>query len=164
MKLYEIPAALRALEAQIEEAEGVLTPELEAELEAVQGEFERKAEWIAMLIREAKLEAEKWKAEEERVQNRRRALERRAEHLNRYLHMGMTAMDQDKVKGEMLTVSLQRNSQPTIAYEGSPDGLPDVYKRVRVEMDAQALREAYKAGQELPDGVSVHFGTHLRIR
>jgi hypothetical protein len=164
MKLYEIPAALRTLEAQIEEAEGLLTPELEAQLDALSEEFESKAEYIAMLIREAKLEADKWRAEEERVSNRRRSLDRRAEGLTRYLHTHMTAMGKDKIPGQLLTLALQRNSQPTVAFDREAHWLPEEYRRVKFEMDAKRLREDYEAGKPLPEGVTIHHGTHVRIR
>jgi hypothetical protein len=164
MKLYEIPAALRALEDKIEEAEGLLTPELEAELDGLTEEFDRKAEYIAMLIREAKLEAEKWKAEEDRVAARRRSLERRAEGLTRYVHEAMTAMGKEKIEGDLLTVAIQRNSMPTLMFEIDPMTLPEELCRVKVEINAAAIREAHKAGQTLPEGVEIHYGTHVRIR
>jgi hypothetical protein len=164
MKLYQIPQALRALEEQIEEAEGVLTPEMEAELDALGEQFDKKAEYIAMLIREAKLQAEAWKAEEERVSTRRRTLERRAEHLTRYVHQAMTAAGVTKIKGELLSLGIQRNGQPSVSYEGDPSTLPPTFQRVRIEMDGTRVREAIKAGEELPEGVQVHHGTHLRIR
>ena len=164
MKLYEIPMALRQLETKIEEAEGLLTPELEAELDALGEEFDRKTEFVAMLIREAKLEAEKWKAEEDRVSSRRRSLERRAEGLTRYLHEQMTAMGRDKVPGDLLTVAIQRNSQPTVSFDREPHWLPEEYRRVEFRMDAKRLREDYEAGKPLPEGVIIHHGTHVRIR
>jgi hypothetical protein len=164
MKLYEIPMAWRHLEDQIEEAEGVLTPELEAELDALGEEFDRKAEYIAMLVREAKLEAEKWKAEEERVANRRRSLERRAEGLTRYLHDQMTAMGKQKIEGGLLTVGIQKNGSPGVMYEGDIMDLPEHFRRVKIEINAAAIREAAKAGEALPAGVEVYHGTHVRIR
>jgi hypothetical protein len=164
MKLYEIPAALRQLENKIEEAEGLLTPELEAELDALGEEFDRKAEFVAMLIREAKLEADKWKAEEERVSSRRRSLDRRAEGLTRYLHEQMTAMGRDKIPGDLLTVAIQRNSQPTVSFDREPHWLPEEYRRVEFRMDAKKIREDHEAGKPLPEGIHIHHGTHVRIR
>jgi hypothetical protein len=164
MKLYEIPAALRALEDKIEEAEGLLTPELEAELDGLTEEFDRKAEYIAMLIREAKLEAEKWRAEEDRVAARRRSLERRAEGLTRYVHEAMVAMGRDKIAGDLLTVAIQRNGSASVGFEGDPMSLPEEFRRVQVSINGRALAEAYKAGQALPEGVEINHGTHVRIR
>lgn len=164
MKLYEIPVALRALEEKIEEAEGVLTPEMETELDGLAEEFERKAEYIAMLIREAKLEAEKWKAEEDRVAARRRSLARRAEGLTRYLHDAMSAMGKTKIKGELLSLGIQKNGAASVVYEGDPAALPEQFRRVKIDMDSVAIREAAKAGEPLPEGVEVVHGTHLRIR
>jgi hypothetical protein len=164
MKLYEIPADLRQLETKIEDAEGLLTPELEAELDALGEEFDRKAEFVAMLIREAKLESDKWKAEEDRVSSRRRSLDRRAEGLTRYLHTQMTAMGKDKIPGDLLTVAIQRNAQPTIAFEGDPATLPTRFRRFRIEVDTMEVKQALKEGQELPEGIHIHHGTHVRIR
>ena len=164
MKLYEMPAAMRALEDKIEQAEGVLTPELEAELDALGEEFDRKAEYIAMLIREAKLEAEKWRIEEERVSARRMSLERRAQSLTAYVHSQMQAMGRQKVDGKLLSVSLQQNSTPSIVYEQLPADLPERYKRVRVEVNGRAIIDAYKAGQPIPEGITIYHGTHVRIR
>jgi len=168
MKLYEIPHAIRAIEAMIEEAEGELTPETEALLTQHEAEFERKAEWIALMIREAMADAASVKAEEDRVVellgNRRRAFERRAHDLKRYLHDCMAAKGCDKIKGELVSLGIQRNSVPTIVVEVAPEALPERFRRVRVESDGTALRDAFKAGEELPAGVTAEYGTHLRIR
>jgi hypothetical protein len=164
MKLYEIPTALRQIEELIEEADGVLTPELEAALDGLTEEFDSKAEYIAMLIRESKLEAEAWKAEEERVATRRRVLERRSTDLTHYLHSCMKAAGRDKIKGSKLAIAVQRNGVPSIRYDGDVMALPETFRRVKVEVDTLALRAAYKAGEELPAGVTAEVGTHIRIR
>jgi vacuolar-type H+-ATPase subunit E/Vma4 len=164
MRLYEIPHAIRAIEAMIEEAEGELTPETEALLTQHESEFERKAEWIALLAREAIAEAGAIKAEEDRLNARRRTLERRADGLKRYLHECMTAANVSKIKGDLATLGIQRNSVPTIVVEVAPEALPERFRRVRVESDGTALRDAFKAGEKLPAGVTAEYGTHLRIR
>jgi Skp family chaperone for outer membrane proteins len=164
MRLYEIPAAYRAIEAQIEELEGELPEDLEAKLDELDEEFERKVEFLAMLAREAKLEAEAWKQEEDRVQARRRALEARQKRLQDYVQAAMVATGRPKVSGSKLTVAIQKNSVPTVRVDLDPTQLPPEFQRVRVEADNAAIRDAAKAGAELPDGVMVEYGSHLRIR
>jgi hypothetical protein len=168
MRLYELPHAIRAIEAMIEEAEGELTPETEALLTQHEAEFERKAEWIALMIREALADAASVKAEEDRVAellgNRRRAFERRADGLKRYLHDCMTAMSRHKIKGELVSLGIQRNSAPSLTVGVDPQLLPKRFQRVVTSPDSRALAEAHKAGETLPAGVTAEYGTHLRIR
>lgn len=164
MKLYEIPAALRTLEDRIEENDGVLTPEMEAELDGLVEAFDSKVEYIAMLVREAQLEATKWKAEEDRVSARRRSLERRAEGLRRYIHTALESSGRAKVQGDKLTVAVQKNGVPSVMIDGSPEHLPEEFRRVKIEPDTTAIRDAWKAGRVMPEGVEVYVGTHVRIR
>jgi hypothetical protein len=164
MKLYEIPAALRAIEAQIEEAEGELTPEAEVALDALPLEFARKAEYIALMAREALGAAEAPKAEAERLTARAKAHANRAERLKAYLHRCMTEMGETKIAGELATVAVQRNGTPSVIVECDPTALPEQYRKVTVTADTLGLRWAYRNGDQLPEGVRVEVGTHLRIR
>lgn len=164
MKLYEIPAALRIIEAQIAEADGELTPELEAALDGLDLEFARKAEYIALMVREALGAAEAPKAEAERLTARAKAHVNRAERLKTYLHRCMEDMGQTKMIGELTTVAIQKNGTPSVIVEIDAGQLPEQYRKVTVTADTLGLRWAYRNGDQLPEGVRVEVGTHLRIR
>ena len=53
LKLYDIPERIRELEERIMDAGGELTPEVEAEMDALDEAFERKVEYIALLDRKS---------------------------------------------------------------------------------------------------------------
>lgn len=164
MKLYEIPAEIRLIEDMIAEAEGVITPETEARLEQLELEFRKKAEYLALLIREAQTEVEAYKIEETRLKERRQAAENRADRMKAYLHAQMTAMGETKIHGKLATVSVVGNSRPSVSWTGDwPPPAP--YQRIKVELDTQAVLDHMKiSGGKPPVGAKIEVGTHLRIR
>ena len=163
MKLYEIPSELRAIEAQIAEMEGELTAELEEQLDSLQAEFDRKVEWLALMIREAEAEAAAFKLEEQRLGERRKAADNRAKRLKFYVHEQMQRMQVGKVAGELATISLVANSRPSVRWEEGVD-IPDEFCRIKRELDTNAVLLHVGIHGEPPAGASVVTGSHLRIR
>lgn len=163
MRLYELPDAIRLVEQAIADNEGELTPEMEAQLDALEGEMERKVEYLAMLAREAKAEAAAVKQEEDRLKARRSAASNREAGIKRYLDHCLRKAGIDRVEGALVKIRIQQNSQPSVIYDGDPNDLPPQYQRVTVVPDVAALKADHDAGAELPDGVFVAFGSHLRI-
>jgi len=163
MKLYEIPSELRVIEAQIADADGELTPELEAALDALETQFEEKAEYLALLIREAQVEADAYKAEETRLRDRRRAAENRADRLKRYVHEQMQRMGKDKVRGQLASLSVVANSRPSVVWAEGVE-IPDAFSRIKRELDANAVLTHVGIYGEPPEGATLVQGTHLRVR
>lgn len=163
LTLYDIPARYRELEEQIIEADGELTPEVEAELDSLQDAFERKAEYIALLSREARAEAKAVKEEEDRLKARRTAAENRESRLKDYLQACLTRAGVDRVEGDRIKARIQDNSRPSIRWMGEEDAIPEPFKRVRVDLDGSAAYETWKDGEPLPEGFVVETGRHLRI-
>jgi len=163
MKLYEIPSELRVIEAQIADADGELTPELEAALDALKTEFDQKAEYLALLIREAQVEAEAYKAEETRLRDRRRAAENRADRLKRYVHEQMQRISKDKVRGQLASLSVVANSRPSVIWDEGTE-IPDEFARVKRELDANAVLVHVGIHGQPPKGATLVQGTHLRVR
>ena len=87
MKLYEITEQLRQLMAM----DDVPPEQLQDTLDMVNDEFEAKAENIAMLIREMVLDAEGYKAEIDRLSDRKKSLDNKVESLKDYLRVNMQA-------------------------------------------------------------------------
>ena len=164
LTLYDLPDAIREIEDEIIEAEGELTPEIEARLDALGEEFERKAEYIALLSREAKAEAKAVKQEEDRLKARRTAAENRERRLKDYLHACMTRMGIPKIDGDRAKVAIQKNGRPSITWMGEEDAIPDAFRRVTVSVDGTAVYNEWRAGSELPEGFEVEVGTHVRVR
>jgi hypothetical protein len=163
LKLYELPDAIREVEAAIIEAEGEITDEIADRLDHLEGEFERKAEYIALLSREAKAEAKAVKQEEDRLAARRRAAENRERRLKDYLLFSMRKLGVERVEGDRAKVRVQANTRPSIEWVGDEDAIPEPFKRIRVDLDGRAAYDAWKAGAELPEGFRVEVGSHVRV-
>ena len=163
LRLYELPDAIREIESEIIEAEGEITDEIADRLDHLEGEFERKAEYLALLSREARAEAAAVKQEEDRLKARRTAAENRERRLKDYLLFAMRKLGVERVEGDRAKVRVQANTRPSITWVGEEDAIPDPFKRVRVDLDGRAAYEAWKAGGELPEGFRVETGQHARV-
>lgn len=163
MKLYEIPEEMRALEAQIADAEGELTPEIEERLEQLSAKFADVAEYIALLVREASAEAEAIKVEEQRLRDRRKAVENRADRLRNYIHEQMQIVGTQRIHGNMVTLTIQRNSRPSVRWTEGED-IPEAFVRIKRELDSRLVLDHIAMFGETPKGAIVEQGSHLRIR
>lgn len=161
-RLYELPGLYYEVGRAIDEADGEVTPEIEGVLAALDATLEDKADGIASLAAEADAEAAYFDAELDRLRKRRDVATRRKESLKSYLHRTLMALGRDKVKGLRFTVRVQRNSAPSIRWTRDIDTLPEAFRRISVDVDGTAAREAWKEGA-LPDGFEAVVGTHLRI-
>lgn len=175
--LYERTAALQIIEEWISENEesilaagGEMPPELEALLNAAELDFKEKVERVALFVRELAATAKAIGEEEKRIASRRKAKEAAAERLEEYLRRNMEAVGQTRIEGLLCTVAVQANPPSVLC--ANPEALYDdwaglLVKRVetvtyQIER-AEVLRRA-KEGLELPDGLAVVHGSHLRIR
>jgi hypothetical protein len=163
LTLYDLPDAIRAVEERIIEAEGEITPEIEEQLDHLEGAFERKVEYLALLSREAKAEAAAVKQEEDRLKARRTAAENRERRLKDYLHASMRRLGVDRIEGDRAKVRVQDNTRPSITWVGEDDAIPEGFKRVTVSVDSTAAYDQWKAESELPEGFRVEVGSHVRV-
>ena len=170
LRLYELPGAIREIEYAIIEADGEITDEIADRLDHLEGEFERKAEYLALLSREAKAEAAAVKQEEDRLKARRTAAENRERRIKDYLLACMTRLGVDRIEGDRAKVRVQDNSRPSITWMGAADDIPDAFRRVSVSVDGTAAYDAWRSAPEderdraLPEGFRVEVGTHVRVR
>ena len=162
MKLYEIPVEYRRLLDSVDES-GEITPEIEAGLNALETSLEIKADAIASLIKEADAEARAFATEAERLTDRRRAAENRADHLKQYLLSAMDSLDIAKLKTPRFSLGIQKASRPSIRWTGSVDKAPAAFVRTITSIDGTAAYEAYKA-KALPEGFEVSTSYFLAIR
>lgn len=161
LRLYEIPAALAALDARVEDADGELSPELEAEFDALIGSLEDRAAAVAALAVQHERTADAVAAEADRL-GRLAGLHRRAgTRLKRYLRDQLVAANCPRLDAGPFRLRVQANPA-AIRWEGDPDTIPGPYRRVRVELDGDAARRALAAGT-LPEAFIVTRGSHLRI-
>jgi hypothetical protein len=161
LKLYEIPAAFAALDARLEDAGGELTPELAAELDALEGTLEARAEALAALIQQHQLTADAFRAEALRLAAAQAAHANAAGRLRDYLRAHLEVMGRPRLDAGAFRLRVRANPA-AIRWEGDPEAIPGPYRRVRYELDSEAARRDLAAGT-LPPSFSVTRGSHLRI-
>lgn len=157
-KLYELSAEYRAL-STLDESEDV-----DAILAHVSEALEQKAVNIAFVLREMACDAEAIKAEEDRLYERRKAHEKRAERLREYLRANMERANITQVKHALLTLSLVQNPPAVQVLDES--AVPAEYKceKVATIVSKADILAEYKRTGEIPSGCDIQRGTSLRIK
>lgn len=160
--LYEITGDYLRLLEMLEEEESLDPQAFKDTLEGIEGEFEIKADNYARIIKELRAESEKYAAEVGRMQARMETLANNEKRLKQHLYDSMKSTGKTKFKTELFSFGIQKNSglQPM---EIVPDvDIPDEY--LHKEPDNTKIREALKAGKELPFVALKERGEHLSIR
>lgn len=149
--LYEISAAYRA------DVEKLSNLELDEEtladtLEGMSGELEEKAQNVVFFARNLEATAAAIKEAEAQMAARRKALERRADSLRRYVFSSMQVAGVTKIECPYFKLAIQNNPPAVDLYE--PDLLPLEFM-VQPETpppapDRAAIKAAIKAGIEVP--------------
>lgn len=162
-RLFELTRQLEELYDKITVGEdGEISPDMMAELNAIQEPWSEKADNIAGLIRNLETEADAFKAEADRMAAKSRAMNKRVDNLKEYLKTNLETLQIDSVKGSRFKISLCRNSKPTVCvpmlshiplkYVVHPDPVPN----------KTAILEAIMAGETV-SGVEIVNGRHVRI-
>ena len=107
--LHDLGDAQGILDSFLFEAEGEETPEIAELWDRLSGEIDQKIERWGLWLRGQKLQAELIKAEEERLRDRRKAIENAVERGKAALQMNMERLERLKVKGTLATVSVVKN-------------------------------------------------------
>ncbi len=170
MKLWEIGLELDAIGMVISDQGGELTPELEERLDKMEGEFEDKAERIALLIQTKRVEAQAAKSERDRLAKIAKAAENTADSLKDYLRFYMERQEKEKVETARVKLRVRNASQPSITWKGEDGSWPEQFTRIQTSLDKKAVLEAWKSSSEssedrrVPEGFDIHFTRYLDIR
>lgn len=167
-RIHQESADLEALLAEIDPADEESLNLLYTALDELQSlEANKVDRWHWHL---AKLEShiKFLKEQEQAIAQARRAAEKKLESAKQYLLL-LHSQDQipAKLEGNLATISVVRNSQMSVDvdpsdFEGWVQQYPELAK-VTYAPDKKAIIEAYKSGGELPPGVEVSQGHHVRM-
>lgn len=160
------------LDALVEQAEGELTPDLEAAWTANNEAVPVKVESWGLWIKRQEGLVDGINAEIVRLQDRRAVVERSIAASKQELQRQMEAAGLLKVKGVLVTVAVQENQPSVVGDLDTPtlnrlgvEGSPFVQVvPIHVKLDKQAVKDAAKAGQPIPEGLSIVRTKSLRIR
>src|SRR6266852_477702 len=136
LSMFEIDESLEVLvEAAEQEAEasnGEISEEIKTALATYADAFGYKVDRIANYLKAQKAEAELAQREAERFQARYKAAENREKRLKQMLVWFMISRNTQKLRGALNTISLQANSQPSLAIHETAD-IPASFYRARIE-------------------------------
>lgn len=165
MKLYELAEQYNALLEMDDLPEDALADTLEA----IGGEFEDKADGIACVIKEAKAVSGAIKAEMDKLDARRKAKEALAKRLSEYLLTQMQAVGMQKLETGRSCVSVAKKA-PALKIDDenafiawAAIGHDEYIKYRSPEVDKTAVRDALKAGTEIP-GARLEGGYRLAVK
>ncbi len=155
MTLYEIDKSI--LECVDVETGEVVDVDKLTELEMFRDE---KISNIACWIKDCKAEAEAIKAEKQALEKRQKVAENKAEALKNFLRVYLNG---EKFKDGRCSISYRKSTSTKIDEDLDISRLPDEYKRVKVEADKTAIKDALSAGIEIK-GCSLVENTSVIIK
>jgi len=158
MRLYEIVDEVLLAYQEIDE-ENSTGKEL---LEHWQAEFTYKLENCAKVVRNLMAQEEALRNEGQRLLGRAQTAKRRAQGLKEYVQNQMERVGLKKTKAGLFSFNIQKSP---MRIEIIDEGLvpKDFWSRTQVIFDKKGIGEHVKETGEIPEGVSIHQGTHLRI-
>jgi len=158
--LYEIAGMYRQILDMEPENDEEYSAMMSA-LDEIHGELTEKADHIVRYIRNLTAEADSLKAEEAALYKKRRAVENKAERLKVYLAAQMTLCGLKELKAGLFKLKFQP-TPPAISIIDEA-AIPEQYRKVKVEIDKLAIRDALKNGEDVL-GIEVQRGEALVIR
>lgn len=161
--LYELTADWLTLYNMIDDPEDWDEDTLIDTLEGIDGEIEIKAEGYAKVIKNLAAEAEALKAEEERLYKRRKVKENAISRMKASLQASMEATGKTKFKTELFSFNIQANAPALVLDVMEPTDVPKAYRKVTVDFDKTAIKDALKEGKKLKFA-HLEQGSSLRIR
>ncbi len=134
-------------------------------LDGLAGDLEVKATNVAAFARNLEASAEQIKQAEAQMAARRKAIERRAEHLREYLKTNLERTGINKVECPWFVLSIKKNP-PAVVIDAASQ-IPAEFMRTPEAPppapDKKAIAEAIKAGREVA-GAHLEAGTRLEIK
>lgn len=152
LSMFEIDESLEALvEAAEQDAEannGEISENIKTALATYAEAFGYKVDRIANYLKAQRAEAEVAQREAERFHARYKAAESREKRLKQMLVWFMISRNAPKLRGALNTISLQANSQPSLAIQETTH-IPDSFYRAKVEV---TWPEWHEIVESLPPG------------
>lgn len=131
------------------------------ELALIEIEIEDKAENTAIVLKELEANINKFKEEEKRLYERRKALENNVKYLKSNLEYTMKLQGKNKFKTDHFSFSIQKNAPSVLITNEAL--IPEDYQKVKVEIDKTKLKNDLKEGLII-EGAELHQSESLRIR
>lgn len=147
-QLYEITGRLKEI-GTVETDDEDFALAIRDTLEGIEGEFNDKAVSVSHAILNLDSDAEAIDNEIKRLQDRKKVLMNRRDHIREYLRDNMEAAGMTKISCPLFTITLAKGRENVVIDD--KDKLPDEYVRVKtsIEPDKAEISRRLKAGEEI---------------
>jgi hypothetical protein len=164
MNLYEITKEYREAMDNMEVNEDGEIVNFE-EIEAKEGEFDAKAEAIALYIKNLSSDAQAIKTEESNLAERRKSTEKKAEYLKDYLAKAMLAAEKQTIETAKCKLSFRKSTSLNITNEEwFFDKYPELVKmEIKKSIPKKEITELIKSGKSFV-GVELVENQNLQIK
>lgn len=160
--LYVIASEYRQMIERLESSD--LDPQTIADtIEGAQGEIEAKATNVAMFMKDLEAQVEAIKNAQKMMEERRKAIEAKAQNINKYLFENMKRTGISKIACPYFEIAIKKNP-PSVVIEDEAV-IEDKYIVTKTvhQVDKTAIKEALKAGQQVA-GARLEQGERLEIK
>ena len=160
--LYQLTDEYLSIQNTLLDA-GVDDQTLQDTLEGASGELEQKCSNVAMVIRNMEATADQIAQAIATMQARQKALTKRAEWVNEYLHRNMERCGISKIDSPWFSISIKKNP-PKVVIEDE-GAVPQKFfnEKVTYSIDKAAIKEAINNGEQVT-GAHIEQGTRLEIK
>lgn len=160
-KLYDLAESFRQFVEFLETVEN--TDDFKDTLDSITEPIETKVENIIKIIKNYEGDVEAFKAEEKRLNERRKAIENNITRLKQYLENCLQHANIEKIKAGTFTVAFQKS--PASLEVTDIEKIPSCYLIPQAsKVDTNSIKELLKNGNVI-DGVRlIDDKKHLRIR
>jgi hypothetical protein len=114
-------------------------------LESIETVMEDKCDSIAMVMNELQGDIDKIDKEIKRLQARKKTLENNHGRLKLYVENTMRATGKTKFKTNLFNFSIRKAGARSLVLTVEPDQLPEEFRKVIIDADKNAIKEAMKA-------------------
>lgn len=164
MNLYELTDQLRELLEMMEDPDVDVDAVLDT-ADAVEMDFNDKADGYAKIIGMVKADVAAIDAEEKRLAARKNAMKNKVAGMMAHLQKAMEATGKTKFKTALFSFGIQNNPPSVVMDETDVFKLPEEFVKYKdPEADKKAIMEALKRGEDLKGIAHLEQGQSLRIR
>ena len=160
MNLFELTENYVKFFTMLEEADEI-TEELEEMANNLNIAIEEKSDNYVKMIKNLDADVEAYKNQEKQFNKKRKTAENKISWLKKSLQASMEQTGRKKVKTELFTISIQKNT-PALDIT-SEDNIGDEYYKVERTLNKKDLLKDIKEGLII-DGVGIKQSESLRIR
>ena len=134
-------------------------------LDAIEGAIEDKAEACAFIMRNLDADIDAIKAEEHRLEKRRKALEKHKNNMKENLYSTMKSVGRREIKTPLFSFNIQKaGGKRGLILDIEPDKLPAEFQKVTIEANNEALRQYLQENESCEYCHLAEQGESLRIR